>query len=92
MNTIEITLNGVVINAISKGSNFDVRISREEAERLVKEGVFVVMCKEYGQDDDWCELCTDDLDENGLLDEDYLTFEIWLDGRFDYDSELLKLN
>lgn len=92
MNTIEITLNGIIVNAISKGTNFDIIIDKQEAERLVKDGVFVVMCKEYGDDEDWVELCTDDLDENGNLDEDYKTFEIWLDQRFDYDNELLKLN
>jgi hypothetical protein len=41
-----------------------------------------VMCKEYGDDEDWCGITTDDTeswDDNhgGLPDDDYLTFELW---------------
>ena len=73
-----------------KATNFDIRISRELAEYLLKytdiesSGVSI-MCKEYGQesrgmdenDDDWTGLCSDDLDENGHLDDDYQTIELF---------------
>jgi len=74
----------VNINTDDETSNFDQRISKEEAERLLMlHGEFLpfdIMCKEYGQDEDWIGLSPDDLDEDTLLlAEDYQTFEIWAD-------------
>lgn len=55
-----------------------IQISKEAAESLVKRGM-EVMCKEYGDDDDWVGMTADDLDEEtGKFDDDYQTFEIWL--------------
>jgi len=70
------------------GSNFDLRIQKEDAERLIRglrdgepiiPDVYVsVMCAEYGGDDDWCGMCAEDLNEDDCFDEDYQTFEIWV--------------
>lgn len=74
------------------------RISKEETERLLQKWgydlPFEIMCKEYGQDSDWCGIYADDLynedgeedPEHGKLDDDYKTFEIW-DGDGDEDGE-----
>lgn len=64
-------------------TNFDIRIEKMEAERLLTNFghslPFAIMCKEYGDDADWVGLTPEDLDEEtGLLDESYQTFEIWL--------------
>ena len=58
-------------------TNFDVRLTRDMAIHLLLEGDESVMCKEYGDDEDWVGLTMDDLDENNLLDEDWVTFEYW---------------
>lgn len=65
---------------VSKATNFDYRISKKEAERLLKEFgydlPFDIMCKEYGQDEDWVGVVEEDLNEDGTLDDDYKTFEL----------------
>ena len=58
-------------------TNFDIRLTRDMAIQLLLEGDESVMCKEYGDDEDWVGLTMDDLDENNLLDEDWVTFEYW---------------
>jgi len=68
--------------ATEKATNFDIRIKKSEAERLIREFryalPFDIMCKEYGEGKDWVALTPEDLDEQtGLLDESYQTFEIW---------------
>lgn len=85
METIQV-IKGIEVNIDTDANttNFDQRISKEEAERLLMlYGEFLpfdIMCKEYGQDEDWIGLSPDDLDEDTLLlDEDYQTFEIWAD-------------
>lgn len=66
--------------AVSKATNFDYRISKKEAERLLKEFgydlPFDIMCKEYGEDEDWVGVVVEDLNEDGTLDDDYKTFEL----------------
>lgn len=66
--------------AVSKATNFDYRISKKEAERLLKEFgydlPFDIMCKEYGPDEDWVGVVEEDLNEDGTLDDDYKTFEL----------------
>ncbi len=92
MKTIKITIQGVAVNAISKGSNFDVRISREEAIGLIEMGItlpFEIMSKEYGDDEDWNGVYSDDL-ESILSDDDYQTFEIWCNNIED-DINLLAI-
>lgn len=70
----------------SAGTNFDLRISNEAAAKILRGrriGLDLIpanmplMCKEYGEDDDWCELTEDDLREDGTVDDDYKTIEIW---------------
>lgn len=68
--------------ATEKATNFDIRIKKSEAERLLREFgnalPFDIMCKEYGEGKDWIGLTPEDLDgETGLLHESYQTFEIW---------------
>lgn len=83
-------------------TNFDLRISREEANFILnsrkkwnKEFTgFDIMCKEYGQDDDWEEVNTDDLEEwetEGVLEicDDYETLEVYFDDRTCADKEKL---
>lgn len=59
-------------------TNFHIRVPKEYAEVLLYEDSEIVMCKEYGEDEDWVGLIKDDLDDKGLLDDDYKTFELWL--------------
>lgn len=72
-------------------TNFDIKISKEEGEFIIQESKqndhFIwasIMCKEYWQDEDWEEVNTEDLHDdegnwNFKLDDDYKTFELWLD-------------
>lgn len=85
MKEFQLSLDGVMINAISKGQNFEIRISKLEAERLLDEGLllpFTIMCKEYGEDDDWIEVTDEDLNENCVFDDEYQTFELWLSNEY----------
>lgn len=71
----------------TKPSNFDIRIPKALAEYLLKNGLLdnkcSIMCKEYGADnrepgdDDWIGITADDLDDDGKLDDDWKTFELW---------------
>lgn len=68
-----------------KSENFDFNISKNEAEYILlhpKEfksyKPFEIMCKEYGEDDDWQEVWADSIREDGRLDDDYKTFSVWL--------------
>ena len=60
------------------GDFFDIKISKEEAEWLLKNEIIDdVMCKEYGEDEDWIGMTKDDFDEETQkFDDDYQTFEI----------------
>ncbi len=68
---------------VERATNFDIRIEKAEAERLLRNFggrlPFDIMCKEYGENDgDWVGLSPEDLDEEtGLLSEEYKTFELW---------------
>lgn len=63
-------------------TNYDIRISRKEAEFLLKHGILnddtfgCIMCKEYGQDDEWESVTSAELNEESHFDDDYETFEI----------------
>lgn len=67
-------------------TNFDVRVTKEVAMKLIKpnkqgkslaEALKIdVMCKEYGDDSDWVGLTSDDY-ENVSTDPDYKTFEVY---------------
>lgn len=64
-----------------KGDDFHIRVSKEEAEFLVKNDfIDNIMNKEYGDDDDhWVGMTKDDLDEEtNRFDDEYQTFEIFL--------------
>ena len=69
-----------------EATNFHIRITKEEAEYLLKEWEFeYIMCAEYGQDnnddpDAWTGLTVEDLDENGKLDDEWVTLEMWFIG------------
>lgn len=73
-----------------KATNFDRRISRETALDLIKpinkadrgeclkdEMRITIMCKEYGDDNDWIGIEADDY-ETILTGKEYQTFEIWI--------------
>jgi hypothetical protein len=80
METTLINILGVDVNAFCQGSNFSVRISREECLRLLNTDLllpFEIMCAEYGEDDDWIGVSHDDL-ESITEFEEYETFEIWV--------------
>jgi hypothetical protein len=72
-----------------KGTNFDRRISKPTAMDLIKpidlpgrgrslkdEMNIAIMCKEYGDDDDWVGIEADDYEMVSTSPE-YQTFEIW---------------
>jgi len=60
-------------------TNFNVRVSKEEAMDLLKAGVNdIIMCKEYGEDEDWVALAPDEV-ETIEDSPEYQTFELWLD-------------
>ena len=64
-----------------KGDDFHIKVSKEEAEFLVKNDfIDNIMNKEYGDDDDhWVGMTKDDLDEEtNRFDDEYQTFEIFL--------------
>ena len=64
-----------------KGDDFHIKVSKEEAEFLVKNDfIDSIMNKEYGDDDDhWVGMTKDDLDEEtNRFDDEYQTFEIFL--------------
>lgn len=72
-------------------TSFDIKISKDEAEYIIKEMKLneqfkwaTVMCKEYWEDDDWQEVNWEDLhdynNENKFkLDNDYKTFELMIE-------------
>ena len=67
----------IVIPEKRKGENFDIKVTKSEAEYLLINNVLTdIMCKEYGEDDDWIGVTKEDLDDNGKLDDDYTTLEI----------------
>jgi hypothetical protein len=77
-------IDGISINPHQtiEATNFDYRITKVEAERLLMQygdkRPFEIMCKEYGQDNDWIGLTSEDLKEDTQqLHESYQTFEIW---------------
>ena len=82
-NPISATIIELQPQSIEKATNFDIRIKKEEAERLLRDFrerlPFDIMCKEYGDDpENWVGLTPEDLDsDTGKLADDYRTFEIW---------------
>lgn len=73
-----------------EATNFDIRISKEAAMDLIRPGYYHsgktylaeelgidVMNKEYGEDDDWVGVNSDDY-QNLRQDDYYKTFELWL--------------
>lgn len=73
---------------MKEGTNFDIALTRTETLFLLKserkgksvsdKNNITIMCKEYGEDDDWVGLESDDYE---IILEDattYQTFEIWL--------------
>lgn len=75
--------NQLFMRPVVSATNFDLRICREHAIQLVKEGREDVMCEEYGDDEDWVGLTIEDLHDlegDGNLDlyEEYQTFELWI--------------
>ena len=79
-----------------KGTNFDVSLTRTEALYLLKPDEnkqsisdshkINIMCKEYGDDDDWVGMSSDDYET--ILEDaaTYKTFEIWLSERQNRDE------
>lgn len=73
---------------MDKGTEFNIALTRTETLFLLKpgdNGVSIcdkenigIMCKEYGGDEDWVEVNTEDYET--ILEDDvtYKTFEIWL--------------
>lgn len=64
-----------------KGDDFHIKVSKEEAEFLLKNDfIDDIMNKEYGDDDDhWVGMTKEDLDEEtNRFDDEYQTFEIFL--------------
>ena len=60
---------------VQLATNFHIRLTREIAEKLVSEGSEKVMCKEYGEDEDWCSVDSDYFEDNA----DKLTLEYFGD-------------
>lgn len=60
------------------GDDFYIKVSKEEAEYLLQNGIVEdVMNKEYGDDDHWVGMTKDDFDEEtNKFDNDYQTFEL----------------
>lgn len=73
-------------------TSFDLRITREQAEAILRMSArfkggtagmgFDVMCKEYGEDnnddpDAWTGMAFEDLEEDGTLNGQYRTLELW---------------
>ena len=61
-----------------QGEAFHIKVNRSEAEYLLANDILEdIMCKEYGDDDDWIGVTKDDMDEEiGGFDEESQTFEI----------------
>ena len=85
-----VNIQGVPLMAIGRGTNFEWRISREEAGRLLslpKKDLpggrlpFDIMCAEYGDDSEWAGITAEDCEEGPSgaleLDTDWQTLEIW---------------
>lgn len=80
---------------MEKGTNFDISLARTEALYLLKPDRYgksisdnhniEIMCKEYGDDDDWVGLSSEDYET--ILEDatTYKTFEIWLSNEQDKD-------
>ncbi len=72
-----------------KAEKFDIAISKEVAMELIRPAYYhgygclkdaagmEIMCKEYGQDEDWVGVEPDDY-EQIKNDDQYKTFEIWI--------------
>ncbi|MES2277900.1 MAG: hypothetical protein V4592_17870 [Bacteroidota bacterium] len=80
-NPITVAIIEVKPHPNESATNFDIRIEKSEAQRLLAQFgyalPFDIMCKEYGDDSEWVGLSPEDLDEKGLLNEEYQTFELW---------------
>ena len=80
---------------MKKETNFDIPLTRTETLNLLKPDKYGksisdnhsigIMCKEYGDDDDWVGLSSDDYET--ILEDatTYKTFEIWLSTEQDKD-------
>jgi hypothetical protein len=81
--SINVAIIEIHPQSIEKATNFDIRIKKAEAVRLLREFggrlPFDIMCKEYGDDpENWVGLTAEDLDsDTGTLPDVYQTFEIW---------------
>lgn len=80
---------------MEKGTTFDISLTKEEALHLIKSkkaetNNIIIMCKEYGEDSDWCGIESEDYDEIAE-DSTYQTFEIWLEEQtFEMIKELIE--
>lgn len=84
-------------------TNFDIRLHRnivlellrpgEDGKSLVDKHNLNIMCKEYGQDDDWVGLSTDDYEMmmEDKLPYDWKTFELDFTGLQSIPIEVVKL-
>lgn len=77
-------ISGVLVfpHSLTSPVSFDLRITKAEAERLLTQYgeklPFDIMCKEYGDDDDWAGLSPEDIDPaTQRLGDEYESFEIW---------------
>lgn len=81
-NSLVVHIIEVIPHPTERATNFHIRIEKAEAERILRNfgyrRNFDIMCKEYGEDEDWVGVCPEDLNaETGKLPDDYQTFEIW---------------
>jgi hypothetical protein len=75
-------------------TNFDMRVTREEVVFLIEKINYLVpnsdiMCKEYGDDEDWQAVDEDIFDEDGNIDKEYETFEIYFPVEYEGDKKEL---
>ena len=64
-------------------TNFNHRIDKATVIYLLQNGLLkpdtIIMCKEYGDDEDWTGITEDDLET--IVDDEYRTFEIWMNDK-----------
>lgn len=82
------------IESLSEPEKGIYRITKADVERILNEAKTKgteppeIMCKEYGEDDCWVGIYPEDLNDDGTLDEDYKTFEMW---QVDVETDLKSL-
>lgn len=87
-NNINSTRNEEIMKLIPeerRGENFHIKVSKNEAEYLLRNNIVSdIMNAEYGSDEEWVGMTSDDFDEESrIFDEEYQTFEIDLIGYTD---------